>query len=40
MIASTKKANTDTLAFDIADLVFTLFSLKVLFIKRKDNRNG
>ena len=38
MIASTKITNTDVFAF-IACLVFKLLSHKVLFIKRKDNRN-
>ena len=38
MIASTKITNSDIFAF-IAVLVFKLLSHKVLFIKRKDNRN-
>ena len=38
MIASIQTANTEIFAF-IAVLVFTLLSRKVLFIKRKDNRN-
>ena len=38
MIASTKITNNDIFAF-IAVLVFKLLSHKVLFIKRKDNRN-
>ena len=38
MIASTQITNTDIFA-SIADLIFKLFSPKVLFINRKDNRN-
>ena len=38
MIASTKIPNTDIFAF-IAVRVFKLLSHKVLFIKKKDNRN-
>ena len=38
MIVSTQITNTDIFPF-IAVLVFDLFSLKVLFIHRKDNRN-
>ena len=38
MIASTQIASTKVFAF-IAVLVFKLFSRKVLFINRKDNRN-
>ena len=37
MIGSTQITNTDIFAF-ISVLVFKLFSPKVLFIKRKDNR--
>ena len=39
MITSTQLRNPEILAF-IAVLVFKLLSLKVLFINRKDNRNG
>ena len=38
MIASTQITNTENFAI-IAVLVFKLFSRKVLFINRKDNRN-
>ena len=38
MIASTLITNTKIFAF-IAVLVFKLFSRKVMFINRKDNRN-
>ena len=38
MIASTKTTNTDSFAF-ITVLVFKVLCHKVLFIKRKDNRN-
>ena len=38
MIASTQITNTEIFTF-IAVLVFKLLSRKVLFIKRKDNRN-
>ena len=38
MIASTQVTNTEISSF-IAVLVFKLFSRKVLFINRKDNRN-
>ena len=38
MIASTQITNTEMFAF-IAVVVFKLLSHKVLFIKRKDNRN-
>ena len=38
MMASTKITNTDIFAF-IAVLVFKVLCHKVLFIKRKDNRN-
>ena len=38
MIPSTQITNTEILAF-IAVLVFKLFSRKVWFINRKDNRN-
>ena len=38
MIASTPITNTKIFAF-IAVLVFKLFSRKVMFINRKDNRN-
>ena len=38
MIALTEITNTEKFAF-IAALVFKLFSRKVLFINRKDNRN-
>ena len=38
MTASTQIANTDVFAF-IAVLIFKLFSRKVLFLKKKDNRN-
>ena len=38
MIASRQMTNTEISAF-MAVLVFTLLSLKVLFINRKDNRN-
>ena len=38
MIASTQITNTEIFAF-IAVLVFKLLNSKVLFIKRKDNKN-
>ena len=38
MIVSTQITNTDIFPF-IAVLVFDLFSLKLLIIHRKDNRN-
>ena len=38
MIASRQITNTETFTF-IAVLVFTLLSLKILFINKKDNRN-
>ena len=38
MIASKQIKNTEIFAF-IAVLVFKLFTRKVLFINRKDNRN-
>ena len=38
MVASTQITNTETYAF-IAALVFKLLSRKVLFIKRKNNRD-
>ena len=38
MITSTQITNTETFTL-IAFLVFKLFSRKVLFIKRKDNKN-
>ena len=38
MIASTKITNTEIFAFN-AVLVFKLFTRKVLFINRKDNKN-
>ena len=38
MIASTQITNTEIFAF-IVVLVFKLFSHKVLFINRKDNKN-
>ena len=38
MIASTQIIGTEVFAFIVA-LVFKLLSRKVLFIKRKDNRN-
>ena len=39
MIASKQIKNTEIFAF-IAVLVFKLFTRKVLFINRKDNRNS
>ena len=39
MIASTEKINTDIFAF-ITVLAFKLLCGKVLFVNRKDNRNG
>ena len=38
MIVSTQITNTEIFAF-IANIIFKLLSLKVLFIHRKDNRN-
>ena len=38
IIASTQRTNTEIFAF-IVILVFKLWSRKVLFINRKDNRN-
>ena len=38
MIASTQITNTEILVF-IAIAAFKLFSRKILFINRKDNRN-
>ena len=38
MIASTQISNAEIFAF-VAALVFKLFSRKILFINRKDNRN-
>ena len=38
MIASTQRANTEIFAF-LAVQVFKLWSRKVLFINKKDNRN-
>ena len=38
MIVSTQITNTEIFAF-IAVLVFNLFSRRILFIDRKDNRN-
>ena len=38
MIASRQITNTETFTF-ITVLVFTLLSLKILFINKKDNRN-
>ena len=39
MIASKQIKNTEIFAF-IAVLVFNLFTRKVLFLNRKDNRNS
>ena len=39
LMVSTQTANTEIFAFTVA-LVFTLLSRKVLFIRRKDNRNS